>query len=214
MGWDKVNGSSNFLSITFANLLANFPAVNNVGLIAVLTDLNDITVISNGERYKPLSNIALLGKLGADITKTGAESIVFQVSIPAGLLKVGDSIIKQLSIAKSGDVENLDYGLRVGTLGTLSDTSIQSFRIATAGGGNRTAGFMAEWKVSSATTIDRVGNGSQSTSFIGSSTATEPSPTVIANLDNNNIVISDTLSMSGSSEVAKLRSSLITWVAN
>jgi hypothetical protein len=210
--WTKVNNSG-FDQMTLANLLANYPPTSNAGFIAVLTDVNNIAVISDGTRYKPLGGIALLGKLGADITTTGAEAIMFQVAIPAGLLKAGDSITKQISASKSADVETLNYRLRMGTAGTLSDTSIQDFTLATGGGGNRTMGFIAEWKVSSATTIDRVGNASQSTSFIGSATATEPSPSVIDNLDTNAMFISDTLALTGTSTVGKLRSSIITWIA-
>lgn len=210
--WVRVNNSG-FSRMTFAELLTNYPAVNNEGFIAVLTDVNNIAVQSDGSRYKPLNNSAIVSSLGAEITTSGTtEAILHQAFFPAGLLKAGDTIRYQLSISKSGASETSDYSLRFGTAGTTSDTQLQTFQWL--GASSRTNGIIAEWKVLSATQFKRIGSGAQSTPFAGASTATTPDATTVSNMDSNDMYLSAGALMSSTVEVLTMHAMAFEWISS
>ena len=167
---------------------------------------------SDGTRYRPVGGSAILGALGAEIGTSGTtEVILHQAFIPAGLIKAGDTIRKQMSLSKSSTVETADYGFRLGAAGTIADTQLQSFQMFNAS--TRTSGIIAEWKVLSATTIRRIGNGSQSTPFTGGSSATSPSPATISSLDSNDLYLSASIDMSATSEIVTMHAMTFEWVA-
>jgi hypothetical protein len=198
---------------TYENLLLNFPAASNTGLKAVLSDVNNITVRSDGTRYKPVGGTAILSSLGAEIGTSGTtEVILHQAFIPAGLIKAGDTIRKQISLSKNGASETSDYSFRLGAAGTIADTQLQTFQILAAA--SRTLGMMAEWKVLSATTIRRIGNGSQATPFAGAATATRPDAATIPNIETNNLYLSAGILMSSTTEIVTMHAMAFEWVAS
>lgn len=184
---------------TFANLASRFPAINNSGRICRITDMNNALFESNGARYKPINAVALIGSLDTEASMTGAtETIMFQKSLPAGVLQNNDRLRVYYTGSKNGVAETATYTLRLGTAGTIADPIIQTFSaLATT---QISTGVMQEFKRLTATTIRKLGAGSSATSFTaGGSTAAIATPVSVSNMDSNNMVL--TLTMTSSAAV-------------
>jgi len=187
-------------NFTFSTLPA---AASYSGMQARVTDLNNALFESNGTRWKPVNGMAVIASLDTDFTMTGVtETIAFQKLLPAGLLKNGDKLRIRCSIGKSGTSETTTLALRLGATGTTADTALQSFgAMATT---TVSVGMLDDFKRLSATTIRKLGNGSQLTQYAGGATAATAFPVTVSNMDSTALYLSATLTQSSTVETGSM----------
>lgn len=166
--------------------------------------------LSDGTNWLPLSD-RMLYDLGSATppTMTGTtEVILAQFVIPARCWRDFQDLWLFMTMKKSGVSENVTGRIRVGTTGTVSDTLVnQGTSLGTTSDAN---GIQMPIKRISATSIQKLGNGSFGGSLTGaSSTDIEPAATV-ANLDTNAVYVS----LSALSSAAAETVSLVTFSAS
>jgi hypothetical protein len=196
------NGTFQYF-IANSNFSALPPAINYAGRIFRITDLGNALFESNGTRWKPVNSISKIASLDTAFGMSGTtETIAFQKAIPAGALQNGDRLRLLVSLGKSGTSETMTYNLRMGTLGTISDTLVQGFTVLQTT--SVSAGFISEFRRNSATQLQKLGNGSQTSSFNSTSTASVPPPVTISSLDASQIFITVTSTMSSTVETGTI----------
>lgn len=185
---------------TFANLP---PAATNSGRIYRVTDLGNCLFESNGTRWRPVNGRALIGGMDAGFSTSGTtETIVFQKALPAGCLANFDRLVMRMSTTKSASVETATFNLRLGTTGTVADTAIQNFVIAT--NTMLSGGFLVDFKRVDATHVKKLGNGANNSAYSGQATSL-PNPSVaVSSMDATTTYLTATITMSGSSEAFAL----------
>lgn len=186
-------------NITFANLLANFPAADHSGRIFRLTDLGNTLFESTGTRWRPVNRTALVGSLDTEQAMRGtAETILYQMLFPAGVIKDGDRLRLRMTGGKSGTSETATFNVRFGAAGTVADTALQTFSILTPT--NISTGILTDFKRISATSIRKMGQGSQATSYTGPSTGVVLAATTVSSMDGNPMYLTLTNTMSSTVE--------------
>lgn len=183
---------------------ATKPASPSAGDVIYVTNIGGGKVfIYNGSRWCALNgeaNIATVVSSETGITNT--ERIFMQALLPAGSWQLNDSIRIHETHAKSGTSDSGNLFVRVGTLGTTGDTAIFSGTtfMATTG---RTGGGIFEFKLVSATSVQRVGAAQVSSShaYLSPSNAS-PAPAAVAITDSslNALWISVSLQSSGTTD--------------
>lgn len=183
-------------------------APQNEGLIRRISDLNDALFESDGVRWRPVNGVCVIAQLGTDWTMTGTtESFALKAPIPAGLLKNGDRLRLRFTAGKSGTVEAITFNLRLGAAGSTADTALQSYVLLN--GTNISIGVLVDFKRLSATSIRKIGNGSQATSYSGSATVGIASPVAVSNMDTNNLLLSFGLVSSAASETVTVADAVV-----
>lgn len=112
-------------------LFKNIPAATNLqGKTIYISDVGQDGSFwsSNGTYWNPIGGEYILKSEPTEITSNGSnvESVLSQVFIPAGLFITGDVIEVDLYLEKSGTVDTSTVRIRVGSTGTVSDSSITS----------------------------------------------------------------------------------------
>jgi hypothetical protein len=155
--------------------------------------------LSDGTNWLPLSE-RVLHDLGAETPPTMSgtvETILDQFIIPAGCWRDTQDLMIMITSQKSGTTENFTGRLRIGTLGTLSDTLVIGGTLL--GGTSDGTGFFLPIKRLSATSVFKYGSGSFSGSMGGGSTTDVAAAVTVNNLDSNAVTV--TLSALSSSTV-------------
>ena len=193
---------------------ATLPTASSVsGMQARVTDLNNAVFESNGTRWKPVNGRAVIASVDAATSMSGiTETIVFQKLIPANVIKNSDRLCIKCTFSKSGVSESTTFTVRVGKLGTIADTSLQSAIILSTT--TVSAGIYDDFKRISATSLQKMGNGSQSTQYNGGSTAAVPTAVTVANLDSNPVYLTITFTQSAAAETATLHDLVLELVSS
>jgi hypothetical protein len=155
--------------------------------------------LSDGTNWLPLSD-RVMYDLGATTPPTMSgttETILSQFVIPAGCWQNAQDLNILASSQKTGTTENFTGRLRIGTLGTVSDTLIIAGTLL--GGTSDGTGFILPIKRLSATSLFKYGPGSFTGSLLGGSTTDVASAVTVSNLDSNAVTV--TLSALSSSTV-------------
>lgn len=179
------------------------PAATNSGRIFRVTDLGNCLFESNGTRWRPSNGRALIGGMDAGFSTSGTtETIVFQKALPAGCLANFDRLVMRMSTTKSASVETATLNLRLGTTGTVADTAVQNFVIAT--NTMLSGGFLVDFKRIDATHIKKLGNGANNSAYSGQVTSLPNPSVVVSSMDATTTYLTATITMSGSSETFAL----------
>lgn len=188
-------------NFTFATLPA---AASYQGMQSRVTDLNNALFESNGTRWKPVNNIAVIGSLDTDFAMSGVtETVAFQKLLPAGLLKNGDRLRLRCTLGKSSTVETTTFALRLGPAGTIADALLHNaFSIMATT--TVSFGLFDDFRRLSATTLRKLGNGSQGTQYAGGATAATTAPVTVSNMDSTALYLSATLMQSSTAETATM----------
>jgi len=187
-------------NFTFSTLPA---AASYQGMQCRVTDLNNALFESNGIRWKPVNNCAVIATLDTEFSMSGVtETIAFQKLLPAGLIRNGDRLRMRGTFGKSGTAETTTITIRVGAAGTVADTSLQSFALMATT--TVSYGLLNDFKRLSATTLRKLGNGSQGTPYGGGSTAATVLPVTVSNLDSIAQFLSVNLQQSSTAETATM----------
>lgn len=131
------------------------------------------------------------------------ETIVHQVRILAGTLRVGDRIRVYLTLTKNGAVDTGTLTFRMGTAGTTADTNILSTTPLAAA--NRAGGLIFEFKITSLTQSQRMGNHTAAVgaySVVGNTAFV--APITIPDVSANNLWFSISLNSSGATNTVAL----------
>lgn len=169
-------------AFTFAAL----PAASGVaaGTHAWVTNLGPYgtLMVSNGTRWRPLDNRAVLHNLTAAVSGIAAtETIVQQVQLPAGLLQTNDLVQLLFTLNKSGLAGAANVKVRVGTNGTTADTQVSSHNLMDIN--SQTGACLALLKVASATSMQVCGP-SAAGNLLWMTGGTSPAPVAISNVSN------------------------------
>lgn len=139
-----------------------------------------------GTQWKPINGTALLASLDTTSSNiANSETVVFQYQAPAGMYQVGDRLRATFTFTKSGTTDTGALHMRMGTAGTTADTSIGSLSSLLAAG-NRSVGLILDFRIESATSIQRMPNGSLAIAgYSTGSSATVASAVAISNISNS-----------------------------
>lgn len=157
---------------------------------------------SSGTRWYPLNGrTTLYAKDTRATTQSTTEVVLGQYLIPANVIQVGDRVRVICTYSKSGTVETETVKFRLGTAGTIADATIQSnTALATT---QDSMGLLLDFKLMSATSIQKLGNGGTS-GYAGSSSGAYPAPVTISSASANALYLSLTAFLSVGSETAAL----------
>lgn len=166
-------------------------------------------LVSNGTRWRPLGGSSVLGKLGAPVAGiVNAEQLVLQTLIPAGLLAAGDQLLVSATVAKSGATDSSDFSVRVGTAGTTADTVVYVLTALSAAA--RTWGSQEEFKLISATSLQR--NGNTTSAYVGLATSVAPAAVTISSASSNALWLSVGLKSNGATDTVTAQGATIQWI--
>lgn len=186
---------------------ANLPAASSVypGSSAYVTDVGGgAFFVSNGTRWKPKNNHAVIYNKGAASTMTNTEAVVGQYLMPTNLVQQYDILRLRITIGKSGTSETATTRVRVGTAGTTSDTQItSSAMLATT---NISYGWIADFQLTTATTLQKLGSASTQFPYSSASTAAVPAAVAISSAASNPLYFSVTNAQSSNAETFTLYS--------
>lgn len=114
-----------------------------------------------------------------------SDTIVFQKAFSAGALRAGCRLRLAMTITKSGTTDTAAVKIYMGTAGTTADDQIFASTAAIVTG-NRSSGWIVDFRIESATSIQRLVNGNTGASFgysIGAS-PTAAGAVTISNVSN------------------------------
>lgn len=160
--------------------------------------------ISDGSNWLPLHDRTLddLGSTTPPTANGTSEVILRQFVIPAGCWRNFQEMWLSMTVKKSGTSENFTGRVRIGTLGTTSDTLIA--QNTALGGTSDGGGILLPFKRISATSIQKLGNGSFGGSMIGGSSTDVDNAVTVANLDSNAVMVTLSALSSAASETLTL----------
>lgn len=198
--------------------LGSFPwaslpaAASYAGYRARVTDggpAGGVYVVSDGTRWKPVNGTANLATLGAAVSGiANTETIVLQSLLPANFWRNNDNIRLWLATTKNGATDNMNLNVRVGTAGTTADTAVLS--LGTMGATILTSGVQFDFKLASATTVQRVGQiASTVGAYSGGSTSAAPAAVTISDASANALYVSIGISSSGATNTVGAQSGQI-----
>lgn len=171
----------------------------------------------NGTRWLPVNGrvvIATLDAASSNIANT--ETIVKQVLLPAGLLQTGDRLRFRLAISKSGATDTGTLSIRVGTLGTTSDTRV--FNGSTMlGAANRSGGIDLDIRVDSATAMSVLPNSGSTATSVGYSSvvsAATAAAVTVTDASANALYVNVSIASSSTNDTVSLRDAQIELVAS
>jgi hypothetical protein len=196
-----------------SSVFASLPAAAGVsGQTYLVTDVGESPgtyLISNGTRWKPVNGRARLKTLGAAVSAiSNVETIVTQAALPAALLAANDGFEVHYFGNKSGATDTFNLTVRMGTAGTTADTSLQG---ANSGAAALSIGGRVGWKVASATSVQRDGQGLSDWNTANAVAA--PAPTTISNISNA-LFITATIKSSSTTNTVGMAQAYIDWVTN
>lgn len=177
--------------VTFANLLTTYPAASYSGYTAKVSNIGGPSGsfwVSDGTRWKPQNGRLTLYTLDARATMTGVTEVILgQYLIPAGVLQNFDRLRIWASLSKSSTAETFSVRIRLGTPGTITDTLL--FSSGAQAAANQSEGFTHDYKLMSATTIQKLGNGGVAP-YVGVNASAFPAATTISSAAANALYIS------------------------
>jgi hypothetical protein len=112
-------------------------------------------LLDDGVRWRPVSGCVTLNTLTTVSSNiANSETVVFQYQIPANVVQQYDSLRLWFTFTKSGTTDTGLVKVRMGTAGTTSDTQI--FAATPLAAANRAGGWVLDFKLISATTIQQL----------------------------------------------------------
>lgn len=190
--WDSsgnflgVNGNGTTYGVGASYTWATLPAASTLsGVMVFVSDIGGGTYWrSNGTNWKPINGRYTHYKPTARQTSAAAaETLLDRVLFPAGLLQTGFVISNRVTTSKSSTTETATLRFKFGTLGTTGDTQLYtSTNLATT---NVSAGVLADFKVASATTIQKIGSASTTTAWNGPNTSAYPAAITVSDVSVN-----------------------------
>jgi hypothetical protein len=143
--------------------------------------------ISNGTRWRPEGGRVTLLSLNASVTATfGAEAIFSGTSLllHAGLFQNYDKLRVTGTLGKSAAVETASQKFKLGTLGTIVDTTLLT-QPTNVTGANQSSGFEMEFRRESATSVRKIGNSLTTHQYSGPTAAGVNAAVTVSDLDAN-----------------------------
>jgi hypothetical protein len=191
---------------------ANLPAVaSNAGRFAHVTDIGRAGYgsiwICDGLRWTPLGGRLVLKALTArsSLAGAGSETIAFQYTFPAGLLKTYDRLVWTAGLSKAGTTTAASNNWRFGTAGTTADTAIYTGNATGFAAASKSAGQQHVIRVESDTTVIVHGAAAAASSLggVGSQNAsTYASAVTVSGLTANAMILSYSLTVGATDAVA------------
>lgn len=205
--------AAGFASTTFASLGAATTAgktyyVSNAGTKGSIW-------MADGTRWKPLNGSAVLATLDAASATVGnTDTVRFSYQMPAAFLQLTDRLRLYLSMNKSGTADAANLNVRLGTAGTTGDTAICTLTGVLASG-NRAQGFIIDWRLESATTIQRLvkGNAATAPGYSGADNTATPAAVTVSNVSNS-LFFSVSLNSAGTTDTVSLLDAQLYLVAS
>lgn len=206
--------STNLGTFTWAELQAAYP--NGGGALAALPSGATAMVVEStwkglftpdiAKAYwtvtaptSPILNTALTSG-----TTSGAAQIVFSQLLPAGILRACKSFGLKFTYAKSGATDSQSGGgLRLGTAGTTSDTSIGTSSTL-MGASGRALATEVMFFVSSATEITR-GGPQPMLGWNGTGSSQTIQVYTVSNIDSNALYLSIEIQLSGTTNTPQVQ---------
>jgi hypothetical protein len=194
-----------FATSTFAGLPA---AASNTFTFQLATDwgANGTIAQSIGSRWKPMGGSSVLKLNAAPSSAIGTTTaVVLQTLLPAGSWQVGDVLRVTLPMTKSGTTDVLIGNVLIGTLGTVSDTSVTGGTVTMVGSANQTSGEELEFVLASATTVQRMGAILTNQGSYTTISATAPPAAVTISNVSNPLYVSFTINSNGTTNTVALQ---------
>lgn len=187
---------------------ANRPSSSVSGALFFATDAgaSGTLFLADGTRWRALNGEATLKLLGADSSNiANTETAVLQTQMPVDLWQVGDVLRVYFGLSKSGATDNANAVIRIGTAGSSADTAILTLNTQLAAA-NLTGGYTFDFKLASATTVQRIAAILASGAYEGSSNGAYPAAVAISSAAENALYVSVGISSSGVTDTVKMTS--------
>lgn len=196
---------------TYAQMIAS-PAV--AGSNWIVTDIGPANSRwTYNTIWRPEGGQVLLYNVPSDVigSTAAADQIMAQFAVPANLMqKDGDTLEMRVCAGKNGTSETLTWRIRLGVLGTTSDTELLNDNRATST--FFSVGELIDFRRVSATSIKKTGNSPTNGSWAGASTFALATATTVSNF-NLDMICSFILGKSSTVEIPLLQTWRVVFVA-
>ena len=165
-------------------------------------------------RWRAQNGSATLARLGAAVSGLGnVETFPLQHVIPAGGWQIGDVVEVKGTYNKSGTTDQLALTVRYGMAGSAADAAIYSLT-GILSATQRSGGFELAFRLSDASTVQRVGAGNGAVSYgVTATTAAEAPPVALgASSAANPMTLSIGLRSTGAADSVGLSSARFTLI--
>ena len=141
----------------------NATAIDDPNKVVELTatEVSSTRALVSGYGVRPLYTLPAPSSMSGT-----TETVLAQFVIPAGLLGVLDRLEMRFSTTKSGTADTGTIRFRCGTAGTTADTLLSTHVMYDI---NDSYGALADFKRTSTTGLQKLGNGSVATAYAGGS---------------------------------------------
>jgi len=196
---------------------ANIPSASTAGAGAMAYVTNFGTagnmLVSNGTRWRPLSGCTVVRSIDtASSNINNSDTIAGQYSMPATMWQVGDRLRLFVALGKSGTTDTGTSTIRIGTAGTIADTSIVTG--ANMAAGTRSFQYVIDLLLTSATAVKPLtGNVSALVGYLGAGTPVPLSAVTISNVSNA-LFVSISMVSSGTTDTVTLQSLQVQYCAS
>lgn len=184
-----VSGSST-IGLTLTYTWATKPLASAYTGRAFISDIGGGSIwISNGTRWRPEGGRVTLLSLTANVAATfGAEAIFTGTSllIPAGLFQNYDKLRVTATLGKSASVETASQKFKLGTLGTVADTTILT-QPTNVTGTSISTGIEMEFRRETSTAVRKLGNSLTTHAYSGPTTAAVLGTVAVSDMDANSM---------------------------
>jgi hypothetical protein len=143
--------------------------------------------ISNGTRWKPEGGRITLLSINANVAATFAAEAIFSgtsLLLPAGLFQNYDKLRVTATLGKSAAVETASQKFKLGTLGTIADTTILT-QPTNVTGASQATGMEVEFRRESSTTVRKIGNSLTTHQYSGPTSAGVNVVVIVSDMDTN-----------------------------
>ncbi len=186
-------------SYTWANRPALASSINNVIRI---TDVGGNLNGAGGgnfffaapSRWKPVGGNVIIDAVDTPNTSAANTSEnqlnPNHILIPAGVISINDRLRIRATFTKSNTAENATLRFRFGTAGTTADALIAT--ITSLAGANQSEGVLLDFKLTSLTAIQKLGNATTDQSYGGVNSALTPNAVTVSDVSANGMYLSIT----------------------
>lgn len=162
---------------------------------------------STGARWKPMSADIILDAIdtpNTSIANTTEQQLnPTHIVIPPSVVQDFDRLRVRMSMSKSSTVDTATIRLRFGPLGTTADPVLLT--ITTLATTSISVGVLLDFKRSSATTIQKLGNASSDQSYSGASAGAFPAAVTVSDMNVNGMFMSITSQMTAGTETVTIQ---------
>lgn len=206
------SGSTSITTATFAARGSGSSVGDKKRLTNALFPAQGVETVWDGTYWRVLAptDVAFDTTVSTAGIASASEQVNKQLTLPAGLLRLGRSFAIRVLWTKSGTTDAAtNVRLRIGTAGTTADTQV--FNTNGLGAANRSYATSSLFFANSATQLRALGTGTLAADWLGAGQSTTyPQNFTVADLDANALIVSTTYTMAGTTDTPNTAHMILT----